>query len=283
MSPYYHIFKIIDNHGVKLRNLEICELVEQGIQTGDNEIFVPESGFPKTFPKDKLYKVVKNSGIFAYGFIPEESQLLYIENSDNFDELPKAIRQYLLTHKNSLESRASCVRGTCNWYSLQHSRRKDQHFHFRPKILSPYRASQNRFSVDLTGNLAGLTDTTAIFLRDIYQFDTDNPKLNHLYALTALLNSKVLEFRYRALGGLGKLTSRGMFEYFENQIGDLPIPYFPDPENDEDHQLLAILGQEAHQLFEQKLAMILTYHQKSSTIPSDQISLNYSGIHMSEG
>ena len=275
LSPYHQIFNVIDSHAVKLRDSEICELVEQGIQTGDNEIFVSEKGFPKTFPKDKLYKVIKNSGIFAYGFIPEKSQLLYIENGDNFDKLPKTIRQYLLTHKNALESRAAYKEGSCNWFSLHRSRRKNEHFHFRPKILCPYRASQNRFSVDLTGNLAGLTDTTEIFLRDIYQFDTDNPKLNRLYALTSLLNSKVLEFRYRALGGLGKLTSRGMFEYFENQIGDLPIPYFADPENDKDHQLLAILGQEAHQLFEQKLAMILTYHQKSSTIPSDQTSLNY--------
>jgi type I restriction-modification system DNA methylase subunit len=275
ISPYHHIFTLIDSHGTKLRELPICDIVEQGIQTGDNEVFVPEGGFPDDFSNQKLYRVVKNSGIFAYGFIPEKLQLLYIENGENFDGLPQAIQQYLLAHKLPLESRAAYKEGSCDWYALHRSRRKNEHFHFRPKILCPYRASHNRFSVDLTGNLAGLTDTTAIFLRDVYQYDPNNLKLNRLYALVALLNSKVLEFRYRALGGLGKLTSRGMFEYFENQIGDLPIPYFVSPENDEDHQLLANLGQEAHQLFEQKSGIISTYNHKASTIHHSQVSLSY--------
>ena len=93
---------------------------------------------------------------------------------------------------------------------------KGEHHHFRPKIIVPYRASENRFAVDETGLLAGLTDTTVLFAK--------NDDVNFLYALCALLNSSVLNFRYRALGGIGKLTGKGMFEYFENQVGDLPVP-----------------------------------------------------------
>ena len=35
ISPYNHIFAIIDSQGVKLRDLPECDLVEQGIQTGE--------------------------------------------------------------------------------------------------------------------------------------------------------------------------------------------------------------------------------------------------------
>ncbi|MFO5441050.1 MAG: type IV site-specific deoxyribonuclease Eco57I, partial [Dolichospermum sp.] len=157
--------------------------------------------------------------------------------------------------------------------ALHRSRRKDQHSHFRPKILCPYRATSNRFSVDLEGNLAGLTDTTAIFLRDIYCYDPDNLKLDKLYALVALLNSKVLEFRYTALGGIGKLTGKGIFEYFENQVGDLPIPRFNE-ENHDDYQELAKLSREAHDIWQSRYQIITTYETKAAKIPSKEVSLN---------
>ena len=39
--------------------------------------------------------------------------------------------------------------------------------------------------------------------------------------ILALLNSKLLNFRYK---GLGKQTGNGSFEYFPNGIGKFPIP-----------------------------------------------------------
>lgn len=278
ISPYSHIFNVIDNQGVKLRELPECDIVEQGIQTGENKIFAPEQGFPSSFPNEKLYQIVKNSGILAYGFIPDNSQLLYIESSENFEDLSIAIQKYLLANRNKLESRAAYKEGSCEWYALHRSRRKDQHSHFRPKILCPYRATSNRFSVDLAGNLAGLTDTTAIFLRDIYCYDPEDLKLDQLYALVAFLNSKVLEFRYTALGGLGKLTGKGIFEYFENQVGDLPIPSFNDETNNDDtksdYQELVKLSREAHEIWQNRYQIITTYEDKAAKIPSKEVSLN---------
>ena len=40
----------------------------------------------------------------------------------------------------------------------------------------------------------------------------------------ALLNSKVLNFRYKSIG---KQTGSGVYEYFENGVGKLPIPNIP--------------------------------------------------------
>ncbi len=277
ISPYNGIFAIIDSQGVKLRDLPECDLVEQGIQTGENSVFAPTHGFSFEFSEDILdilSPIVKNSGIFAYGFVPDNSYLLYIENSNSFEDLPEPIQKYLLENRGKLEKRAAYKEGSCQWYALQRSRRKDQHFHFRPKILCPYRASNNRFSIDLEGQLAGLTDTTAIFLRDIYNYDSDNPIITRLYFLTALLNSKVLEFRYTALGGLGKLTSTRMFEYFENQVGDLPIPQLKEPESNTDYQTLVQLSREAHQIWQNRYQIVTTYQSKASGVTYQEVSLN---------
>ena len=57
-----------------------------------------------------------------------------------------------------------------------------------------------------------MTNTTVIF-------DT-NPDISIKYVL-ALLNSKLLNERYRSIG---KQTGGGVFEYFPNGVGKLPIP-----------------------------------------------------------
>ena len=275
ISPYLEIFQTIDSAGGNLKDAQICDLVEKGIQSGENSIFAPDKGFPKKFPNDRLYQRITNSEIDSYGFIPDGVYLLYVENDDDFKDLPTAVKKYLNENRTKLENRAAYKEGSCNWYALDRPRRKGEHSHFRPKILCPYRSSSNRFSVDIEGDLAGLTDTTAIFLKDIYVYDAEDIKLNRLYALTALLNSQVLEFRYRALGGLGKLTSSGMFEYFPYQIGYLPIPVFENPENNPDFQELAELGKEAHQIWRDRYSIITTYQAKSSAIPYTEVSATH--------
>jgi hypothetical protein len=277
ISPYPEIFQIIDAAGTKLKDANICDVVEQGIQTGENTIFAPVKGFPKNFPRERLYQRITNSEIETNGFVVDGIYLLYIENGDDFNALPPSVKKYLNSNRSKLEERAAHKEGSCAWYALHRSRRKGEHSHFRPKILCPYRASSNRFSIDLEGCLAGLTDTTAIFLKDIYTFNSEDPKLDRLYFLTALLNSQVLEFRFRALGGLGKLTSRGMFEYFATQVGDLPIPDLA--EDDLDFQTLAQLGKEAHQVWSDRYQIITTYQTKASSIPYHEVSaIHYHNI-----
>ncbi len=252
-SPFKMIFDSIDEVGEKLCNHPWCDVIEEGVQTGENSIFVKE--FDSNFPQDRIRPRVPNSNIHRFGLIPSQEQLLYVENEDQFENLPLVVREYLLQHKDKLTERAAYLEGSCKWYALHRSRRRGDHWHLRPKILCPYRAPGNHFSVDETGELAGLTDTTVIFVKD--------DDLNKLHTLACLLNSAVLEFRYRAMGGLGKLTGRGMFEYFTNQVGDLPIPTFDDPTNHPDHQRLSQLGREAHQLFNECYQLVTTYHTES--------------------
>ncbi|MEZ4606614.1 MAG: hypothetical protein R2865_07410 [Deinococcales bacterium] len=72
-----------------------------------------------------------------------------------------------------------------------------------------------------------------------------------------MLNSQVLNFRYRAIGGIGKLTGKGMFEYFENQVGDLPIANL----NKKDEGHLANLGKKAHELFKERYELVGRYRE----------------------
>ena len=80
------------------------------------------------------------------------------------------------------------------------------------KIWCSYRNKTNMFALDESTDYIGLTNTTVIF-------DTSN-ELSLKYLL-ALLNSKLLTFRYKSIG---KQTGSGVFEYFENGVGKLPIP-----------------------------------------------------------
>ena len=133
---------------------------------------------------------------------------------------------------------------------------------FSPKLFFPRRASYNRFAVDETGEVGFKSDVASFIYRP------DEGKSADLYALCALLNSQVLNFRYRALGGLGKLTGKGMFEYFENQVGDLPIADL-SPEND---TRLGELGREAHALFRRRYALVAAYTEAFSGLMQQPVS-----------
>ena len=85
-------------------------------------------------------------------------------------------------------------------------------FYHLNKIWCSYRAKENIFCFDDTKEYIGLTNTTVIF-------DT-NENLDLKYLL-ALLNSRTLNFRYKSIG---KQTGSGVYEYFENGVGKLPIP-----------------------------------------------------------
>jgi hypothetical protein len=96
------------------------------------------------------------------------------------------------------------------WWNYTFAMHKE--YYHLPKIWCSYRSKSNAFILDETCDYIGLTNTTVIF--------GTNPKYSLKYIL-ALLNSKLLTFRYRSIG---KQTGSGVFEFFANGIGKLPIP-----------------------------------------------------------
>jgi len=115
-----------------------------------------------------------------------------------------------LNIKIFLENRADKKRRkTAKWWNYSFPMHKE--YYHLDKIWCSYRAKENIFCFDDTKEYIGLTNTTVIF-------DTnDNLDLKYLLAL---LNSKVLTFRYKSIG---KQTGNGVYEYFENGVGKLPI------------------------------------------------------------
>lgn len=247
LSPYREVFRKIDAAGSKLRKFA---RLGQGMQTGENNVFVlgREEAKRLNIPSEYFKLRASNENLRKFGMVSHDEYVLWVEQTE-FSDLPVSVQLYLQNHRDLLEGRAAYQRDNCEWYRFTWPLHED--VHFSVKIMMPYRAHENVFTVDEAGEWLGLTNTTHIFCNN-NQIDT--------YALCALLNSQVLNFRYRALGGLGKLTGKGMFEYFENQVGDLPIAAL----SPEDETRLGELGREAHALFRRRYALMEAYGEAFS-------------------
>jgi len=258
LSPYREVFRKIDAAGPRLHQSELGFFLK-GIDTGLDEVFEQDFVHARpAIPTEWLRPRVRISGIFPFGWESPDSQILYVRHGDAWDKLPETAKSHLSEHRKALEARKVFQSGSYSWFHLHRPRegmRDDQPYTlFSPKLFFPRRASYNRFAVDETGEIGFKSDVASFIYRP------DEGKSSDLYVLCALLNSKVLNFRYRALGGLGKLTGKGMFEYFENQVGDLPIAKL----SPEDETRLGELGREAHALFRRRYALMEAYGEAFS-------------------
>lgn len=196
----------IDSKGQSLSDLI---LVGKGMETASNEVFLFENQ-PEHFPKEFIKKRVSGQNIERYKMKGDFDYLLYFEDVEKFELLPKSIQEHLLNNEQILKNRATVKNEGRAWW--RYSRPMHKSYYNLNKIWTSYRSKENCFAYDDTKEFIGLTNTTVIF-------DT-NKNINLKYVL-ALLNSKTLNFRYRSIG---KQTGGGIFEYFENGIGKLPIP-----------------------------------------------------------
>jgi hypothetical protein len=127
-------------------------------------------------------------------------------------------------------------------------------FYDLPKIWCSYRSKHNAFVLDETNDYIGLTNTTVIF--------GTNQSLSLKYLL-ALLNSRLLNFRYRSIG---KQTGSGVFEYFANGVGKLPIPVLdlsPKTDKDKHDKFVSLVDQ----------MLILKKKEQAETLPQMKIMI----------
>ncbi|MEK7309851.1 MAG: DNA methyltransferase [Planctomycetota bacterium] len=191
---------------------EICD-VGKGMETGRNDVFGNLSLQDTKRLKLELNWVKKratNSDIKRYFIIDRSEYLIYIEDIPSFKEAPKNIMAYIKSHEVELKERAAFQRGDCEWWKYTWPLHKE--WYSKIKILCPYLAGENRFALDSSKEFISLTDTTVIFSKG-------SLKENIKYVL-ALLNSKLLTYRFRSIG---KLKSKGIYEYFWNSVSKLPI------------------------------------------------------------
>lgn len=208
-APIAELNAKIDAAGTPVGDILI---VGQGMQTGRNSVFGRRSAAEMTewkVPPALRRKRAANSDIQP-GWIRDRGEhLLYLEEVARFDDLPEGVRAHLLAHEAELKSRAAYRRGDCEWWKYTWPLHKS--LYHRKRILCPFLASSNRFAVEGTGEFLSLTDTTVLF---------DNGQEEDLEAIAALLNSKLLSFRFRTIG---KHKGNGIREYFWNGVARLPI------------------------------------------------------------
>ena len=203
------MYRKIDAAGQPLSR--ICKL-GQGMQTGANAVFGGHSasdaakiGAPSRFWRRRA----RNTDILQFHIKKRDEFLLYLEDAKSFNSLPDGVKKYLTKRRKKLQDRAAFIRGDCEWW--QYSWPLQRSLYKGPRIVCPYLSENNRFAIDDDFGFLGLTDTTVIF---------PSGNKESLKYICALLNSRLLNFRFK---GIGKLKSGGIREYFDNSVGLLPI------------------------------------------------------------
>ncbi|WP_228707218.1 Eco57I restriction-modification methylase domain-containing protein [Moraxella equi] len=164
------------------RQLQDIILIGKGMETACNSVFSFDY-FPKQFPKEFIRKQMIGENINPYRLNSSENYLLYSENVDNFDDLPKSIQEHLISNQDILKNRATVKNEGRIWYRYARPMHKDC-YHLN-KIWCSYRSSKNAFVLDESSDYIGLTNTTVIF-------DT-NADIDLKYLLS-ILNSKLFSF-----------------------------------------------------------------------------------------
>ncbi len=211
------VFALVDknisaiNDKIDSDYLKLNELfkIGKGMETGANKQFLFKD-YPSQFPEEFIKKRMSGEIIKKYTMKGLKEYILYFEDVENFEDLSSSIQKHLLDNREFLENRATVKNEGRIWW--RYSRPMHKNFYDKDKIWCSYRAKENIFCFDSSKEYIGLTNTTVVF-------DTNNDL--DLKYLLALLNSKVLNFRYKSIG---KQTGSGVYEYFENGVGKLPIP-----------------------------------------------------------
>ena len=198
------------NEKIDGKHKKLVDLIHmgKGMETAADPIFSFED-YPSQFPRDFIRRRVSGINMGRYYINPLTDYILYYEQVDEFEKLPKSIKDYLLENKTTLKDRATVKNEGRVWW--RYSRPMHKEYYKLPKLFCSRRAFNNAFSLDEGFNYLSFSNMTVIF-------DT-NENLSIKYVL-ALLNSKLLSFRYKSIG---KQTGNGSFEYFPNGVGKLPI------------------------------------------------------------
>lgn len=219
-------------------------LVGSGMQTGSNKVYLLKNP-PDDLPEPYLRKRISGGNIDKYVFRKPSEEVLFIEHIDCFDDLDPAARNYLLSHEDTLRNRADKKRRkSAKWWTFTFPMHIE-HYN-KDKIWCSYRSPENRFCLDQTGQLIGLTNTTVIF--------NSNDSLDFRWLL-ALLNSECLNFRYRYIG---KKTGSGLLEYFENGVSKIPIRLAPE----KSQGILGVLVEYVIYLKHEKKRLLSSYFEQ---------------------
>lgn len=196
----------IDNNHPKLGDFYV---LGQGMQTASDDVFLFDN-YPTQIPSQLIKKRISGKNMDRYYINPCTDYVLYYEDIGKFEDLPEIIQEHLLQYEKELKDRATVKNEGRAWW--RYSRPMHKEYYKLPRLICSRRNFNNAFSLDNNFEYMSFSNMTVIF--------GTSEKWNIKYIL-ALLNSKLLNFRYKTIG---KQTGGGSFEYFPNGLAKLPIP-----------------------------------------------------------
>jgi hypothetical protein len=122
--------------------------IEKGPTSGCNGIFTLdyEELENHNIEPELLRPCIKNGEVRRYGPLLPKRWLLYLDGSVDLGRYPNA-EAYLEAHRRTLASRNEASRGLYPWWRLERPRRRVL-FEAPAKLVVPYRAGENRFTLD---------------------------------------------------------------------------------------------------------------------------------------
>ncbi|MTI66410.1 MAG: adenine-specific DNA methylase [Firmicutes bacterium] len=204
----YKLYKKIEKvSDYFLKEVSVCN---QGIITGCDKAFIIDKEMidNKGLKEDIIKPWVKNSNVRQYKKAEIKKFILYtdaIEKIENYNNIIEHIKPF----KQRLEKRRECKKGLRKWYQLQWGR--SLNLFKSPKIIFPYKSSENRFTIDYENVLCSA---------DVYILKLIDNDLLTIEYLLAYLNSKVFEFYFKKVA---KKVGEKQYEYYPNKIMNLKI------------------------------------------------------------
>lgn len=214
------ISKIEKKSFVNLSN--ICESY-QGIITGCDKAFIVDKILikEKNIEEDIIKPWIKSSFITKNGIKENDKYLIYSDLINSEKDYANAIN-HIGEHRDKLQQRRECRRGSRKWYELQWGRK--QNIFEGEKIVFPYKASENRF----------VLDKGRYFSADIYCLVLKESVAFTYKYLVSILNTKVYQYYFQTFA---KKLGDSLYEYYPNNIMKLCIPTMGNVENVNDEYL----------------------------------------------
>lgn len=194
----------------------------QGIITGCDKAFIvtdeiiDEEGLRDEFEIIKPW--IKSSNIHKFNIGVSKKHVIYSDLIENENDYPNSIK-YINKMKDKLMLRRECAKGIRKWYQLQWGRK--QNIFEGKKIIFPFKASENRFSID----------KGSFFSADVYCLTLKKEIPITYEYLVKILNSKIYEFYFKTFG---KKLGEDLYEYYPNNLMKLCIPTMMEFNTEED-------------------------------------------------
>ncbi len=201
------LYEKIHNMG-QINLNEIC-YCNQGIITGCDKAFIIDE---ETIKKENLDRTIikswiKNSGVKKYKMGKVEQYIIYTDLINDLKTYPNVLN-HIAPFEDKLKKRRECQKGLRKWYQLQWGRRLE--IFQGPKILFPFKAEANRFTIAYEEILCSA---------DVYIMNLKNNLYGvSLEYLLAFLNSSLCEFYFKSVA---KKVGEKMYEYYPNKVMSL--------------------------------------------------------------